>query len=414
MEIYLQRAQLLLAQNRLEEAEKEVRKALSMAPQDPWGIAMLAEICVQGKRYEEALEYARQAVAQMPNAAWLYVVLGRILLLNQKSSEAADAVREGLRLDPTLSGLYEIKSLIAFYKDDWEGALEAAEQGLTFDPEEVDLINLRVQALVKLNRRGEAAETIHFALHHNPENPYSHASKGWVEIEHGHYDAAVSSFREALRFDPTNEYARSGLKEAIKGKNWLYRGLLRYFLWVAKLSQRNQWMLIIGLYLAYQFTIYVASQAPALQPFLTPLIVAYIVFAFSSWIARPVSNLFLQLHPLGKHALSEDERHGATAIGLLLLGALIFGLTFLFTQNLFFGKLAGMLVLMLIPVSGRFSVNPETKARKSLTYYVLGLAITGLAGVFANADGATTLFLIGLFGFSWVANYLIQKEARKF
>jgi tetratricopeptide (TPR) repeat protein len=415
MNVHLERGKLLLAQNRVREAEQEFIKALERNPNDGYAMAWLAECALHQKDFKKALELSEHAIALSPNNTFLLYTLSRSYFYNKKIKEAQNTIDQALLLNPNDADFFLLRAHIAFYQERWADALTAVEQGLEQEPENVNLINLRTQALVKLNRKSEAKETIDYALHHAPENSYSHANKGWVAIEQNQYQEAFTHFREALRLDPDNVYARSGLKEAIKARNILYRGVLKYFLWMAKMDAKNRWFFIIGAYVLYRLIIVAAEKIPAIAPLLYPLIAFYILFALSSWIAMPLSNFFLRLHPLGKHALSDDEKLASNITGGLIGAALLAGIGYLASgQNLLL-MLALFCLLMLIPVGGLFSVQAEGKARKKLLYYTIALGVTGLFGVFVpSANLLIYVFLIGVFAYSWIANFLIGQDAREF
>ncbi|MEL6923275.1 MAG: hypothetical protein AAFO94_04440, partial [Bacteroidota bacterium] len=322
-----------------------------------------------------------------------------------------------------------LRGNVNFYEDDWQAALDDAETGLSFNAENVDLINLRAQALVQLKRKDEADATLDYALNRAPENAWSHANKGWVAIERDQYETAVTHFKESLRLDPTNAYAKEGLKQAIKAKNFLYRWVLKYFLWMNKLSSKMQWYFIIGLFVLYNIVLRVAENFPNLASYLAPLIIAYILFAFSSWIARPVSNLFLRLHPLAKHVLDDDEKLGSTIVGVFggagLVCLLLFylnGSKIIIENGSIFIENGGVLLIhlsifflfMLIPLGGLFNSTAGTKARRNLTYYVIAIAVFGLIGAFTYAGWALNAFFIGILSFSFAANYIIMKSAKEF
>ena len=415
MNIHLERGKLLLAQNRLVEAERELKEALSQQPNDAYAMAWLAECYLNGKRFAEALEISEAAMRFAPDSSFLLYTLARSYFYNKRTKEARDIVSRALSINPNDPDFFLLLAHIEFYEENWQKALDASEQGLELDPEHVNLINLRTQALVKLNRKAEAAATIDYALHHAPEDSYSHSNKGWVAMEQGNYEPAFDHFREALRLEPNNGYARAGLKEAIKVKNFLYRAILKYFLWISKMNQQGRWVFIIGIYIFYRILIEVAEKSPALAPFLYPFIGLYILFAFSSWIAMPVSNLFLRLHPLGKYALDDDERKASTIVGLLAAGSAIALLAWWLTDLEILLSLGIYLLLLLLPVGGLFSVDAQGKARKQLSYYTYGLAAIGLVGAFTSGMNILVIvFLLGIFAYSWVANYLIGKDAREF
>jgi tetratricopeptide (TPR) repeat protein len=414
--IHLERGKLLLAQKRLADAEKEFKQALSHAPNDAYAMAWLAECYLSGKRYAEALELGERAMGHAPNDPFLLYTMARAYFYNQNTKKAREMIRQGLQLNPADADFFLLLAHVAFYEEKWQEALDAAEQGLEQDAENVNLVNIRAQALVKLNRKAEAAQTIDYALHKAPEDSYSHANRGWVAIEQSRFKEAQQNFREALRLNPNNEYARSGLKEAIKGENIFYRGLLKYFLWMAKMNEQNRWAVVIGAYIIYRVVLGVARSNPALAPLLYPIIALYVLFALSSWIAIPIANLFLRLHPIGKHALTEDEKMRSNIAGGLV-GLSLLALAGYFIsdagQLLFLGLVFG---LLLVPAGGTFSVSEGTKARRSLTIYSLALAAVGIIGALVPSLGSWLIivFALGIFAYGWVANYLIGQDAKAF
>ena len=414
--IHLERGKLLLAQKRITDAEQEFKRALSQSPNDAYAMAWLAECYLSSKRYQEALELGERAMGHAPNDPFLLYTMARAYFYNQNTRKAREMIQQGLQLNPADADFFLLLAHVAFYEERWQEALNAAEQGLEQDAENVNLINIRAQSLVKLDRKAEAAQTIDYALHKAPEDSYAHANRGWVAIEQSRFKEAQLSFREALRLNPNNEYARSGLKEAIKGENIFYRGILKYFLWMAKLNERNRWAVIIGAYIIYRVVLGVARSNPALAPLIYPFIALYVLFALSSWIAVPIANLFLRLHPIGKHALTDDEKAGSNIAGGLL-GLSIFALTgYLISgagQLLFLGIVFG---LLLVPAGGTFSVSAGTTARRSLTIYSLALGAAGIIGALIPALGSWLLivFALGIFAYGWVANYLIGRDAKAF
>lgn len=415
MDYHLERGKLLLAQNRIPEAEAEFKQALAQDPNNGLILGWLAECNLLSKKFKEGLELSERAIGLMPDSNFIRYALARAYFYNQRIADARQAVRQALEQDPNDADFFLLLAHIEFHQSMWAPALKAAEQGLALDPENVGLINIRTQALVKLDRKAEAAHTADFALHKSPEDSYSHANRGWVAIEQGEYKAAQQHFMEALRLNPNSDYAQSGLKESIKGQNVIYRGMLRYFLWVAKMNEQNRWAFIIGAYVAYRLVLALADNFPALSPFLYPIVGFYILFALSSWIAVPLSNLFLRLHPIGKHALSDDERLASNLAGGVLGSALACLAGFLLTQSSALLLLSVILGLLLVPTGGAFSVEPGTKARKSLLAYGSLLAICGIIGVlWPQGSWFLIVFGIGIFAYGWVANYLIGQDAKAF
>jgi hypothetical protein len=182
------------------------------------------------------------------------------------------------------------------------------------------------------------------------------------------------------------------------------------------MNERNRWAVVIGAYLIYRVVLGIARNNPALAPLLYPFIALYVLFALSSWIAVPIANLFLRLHPIGKHALTEDEKLGSNISGglvglavLALAGYLVSGAAQLLFLAIVFG-------LLLVPAGGTFSVSKDTNARRSLTLYSLVLGAAGITGALLPSLSSWLLvvFAFGIFAYGWVANYLIGRDAKTF
>lgn len=421
-----ERAYVLIETNRYAEAEQMLMQGLGNDPQDAFALTLLAICRLNLDKKADALTATQQALAIAPDNPFVLTTYGRALLVNNRIEDARRALQSALQTDPTYADAYSVLSQINYHERNWELALQSAERGLEHDPENQTLINLRAMALVKLNRSSEAAETVDYALHNNPEDSFSHSNKGWVKIEQGKYDEAVDAFREALRFNPNNEHAREGLKEAIKGKNWLYRGVLRYFLFMGKLSERNQWLVIIGLYLGVRFLRVLARENDALMPFVAPILVAYMVFVFATWIGQPLSNLVLRLHPVGKFALTDDEKRFSNIVGVFLAtGLAVLAGSYIQADDADLAAnltiLSLTLLAMLIPVGGVSGTPEGSTSRKWLGIYAIAMFICGpLVQLFVTVKGGEAMStLLGIFGlgvflYGWVANFVFTREARRY
>jgi len=423
---HLERGNILYHQRRYVDAEKEYFKLLAQDPNNPFAMAMLAQCYIETGRKTDALAYAQQAVQNAPTAPTIHYILARCQFYNNQADNALDTIEAGQQLDPTYPDFFLLKSQIAFHRENWELALQESENGLALDPEEVVLINLRARALVKLNRKEEAAATMDYALHKAPQSSYAHANKGWVSIERGQYEEATIHFKESLRLDATNAYAKAGLRESIKAKNILYRGVLKYFLWMSKLQEKYRWGFIIGIYALYRIALALAETSDLMAMIMTPLIIAYVLFAFSSWIAMPISNLFLRLHPLGKHALEDDEILASTLVGAVGGLALFSFLLFFVTggsigvgeENIEIGGigilflLGVLLLVMMIPIGGLFFAEKGTVGRRKLTYVTIGLGVLATLALATNQSIFFMIFVLGVLGYSFLASYIIGKGAK--
>lgn len=423
----LQRALLLFDQSRYEQAETELRQALASDPHEPYAHALLGLCLSHREQFKEATEEAQQAVHLAPDFAFAHYALANVLHQRNRDDEALPVITEALRLDSSEPSFFALLAMIQLNERHWQSALEAAEQGLRLDSEHTGCTNLRAIAMVKLGRKAEAGQTIDAALSRNPDNSLTHANQGWTLLEKGEPKKALEHFREALRLDPGNEWAQRGIVEALKARNIIYAVMLRYFLFMGKLSKRGQWGIILGAYLGNRMLSVLAQSMPAWKPYILPIQLVYLAFVVMTWIAEPLFNLLLRLNRFGRLALSREKIVASNWLGLCLLIALVSlgGWVALGYKSAW---LAGAVLfgVLLVPTAGTFKCG-EGWPRIVMAVYTGALACGALIsiGLFSLSDtgnysGANDAgFAVGGIVFlgavlsSWILNIILSQRRRR-
>jgi tetratricopeptide (TPR) repeat protein len=418
MSAHLQRGLVLFRQSRYDLAEKELRLALAEEPDSPQAHAFLALCLNEREEFAGATEEARQAVAGAPEWPTAHWILAQVYVARNRLDEAERAAREALRLDPDDADHYAMLARIHLGRRDWSKALECAEGGLAVDAEDVECGNLRAMALTRLGRTQEAAAAVEAALAREPENALAHANLGWNYLHQGNHTKALEHFREALRIDPTHDYAKMGLVEALKARYLIYRLILPYFLWMGRQSARLQWAIILGLFFGQRALSALARANPALEPWVKPLLIAYFVFAVMTWVSSPLFNLLLRLNKYGRYALSPDQRRGSTLFGVMLVPALA-SLAFWAVTGSALGMLASLYFgLLLLPVTAIFRCG-DGWPRWVMVLYTLALAaLMPAALVVGPVDPDLGANLVIAFAWGSVlsgfaANFLMMARVRR-
>jgi tetratricopeptide (TPR) repeat protein len=313
------RGQLLMQQRRYAQAEERFAAAVLAEPNNATYLSSLSLAQSSQEKWTKATETAVQAIAADPNHSPAHYGLSIVLAGRNRADEADRAIKHAINLDPWEPQYYSFQAVLYLNQRKWAEALKAADRGLEISPDDSELLSHRATAQVQLGQRGQAAQTIRGALENDPEFGPIHANAGWAALHVGNHKAAMLSFQEALRLDPDNEFAREGVVEAIKARFFLYRWLLQFFLWMNRLSGTAQTGLIIGGIVGQQVISNLARNHPSLAPFLYPVLFAYFGFVVLTWLAVPLMNLLLRLHPLGKHALSWEQRRSSEVTAALLL-----------------------------------------------------------------------------------------------
>lgn len=420
----LQRGIMLASRKMFDQAERELRTALGQDPNDPLAHSFLALCLLERKALEEAFAEASRAVKLAADFPFAQYVLACALRDRKDEKRAEETINEAIRLDPEDADFFAFQGLLRFERRDWSGSLSAAEQGLSVDSGHVGCANLRARALINLGRNAEANDTLDDALTKDPENPWTHANRGWALLERGDRTGALEHFREALRLDPTLESARLGIVEALKSKHWIYRVMLRYFLWSAKLSQRAGIVLVLGVLLGPRVLRELSADLPALSPVFLAASLAIVAFALMTWIVDPLFNLLLRLNRFGRMALSREQIVASNYLGICVLGTLAALPVSWATGNRGLGFfMLFVFGFMMLPVSATFKV-PRGMPRILMAGISVLLASLGLILIattvqplftwqfvrtIGNGDpdqGARNLvrwFLTGVIGSTWIS-----------
>lgn len=422
----IERALLLYQQGRYEQAIGELQLQLGQNADDYFVHGLLALCYSDLEKFNEATEHAGRSIHLAPDQSWGHYALARVLADRKRPDEAQVAIEEAIRLDPYDADYFGILASLHLQQHRWREALSAANQGLEIDPEHGNCTNLRAMAQVKLGDRAGAGETIDKALQRRPDDPVTHANQGWKLLEAGQPKQAMEHFREALRLKPDLEWARAGIVEAMKARNFVYRWMLGYFLWMAKLSSQAQWGIIIGLYFAQKVLRNVAQANPAAAPYLQPLLYAYMIFAVMTWIADPLFNLLLRFDRFGRYVLDKDQTRGANALAACLgIAALCCGLGWATGYDQFW-LLALVIGLISVPVTAIFRCD-EGWPRLAMAGFTALLLLFGLLSavpmnafskdlapiVDLLAGGSFLLFVLGIVASQFLAIYLMQATAKR-
>lgn len=409
----LSKVEILIQQKKFAEAEKILSDLLTEDSNNIYFLSLLAEVNLQQDKFDKAGSIIDNAIGLSPDDSHLFYIKCRISIQQDKLNDAEKNINQAIELDPYYADYFALLANIKLGRKQFEEALETANRALAIDAENLLALNTRSTALNKLNRSDESFETIEGALREDPNNAYTHANYAWGLLEKGNHKKALEHFKEALSNDPTFDYAQSGMLEALKATNPIYRIFLKYSFFMSNLTAKYQWGVVIGFYIGFKALRTIAKNNEALQPYLIPLIVAFALIAFSTWVIAPISNLFLRFNKYGQLLLDKKEKMSsnfvAISLGLFLVGLLLY---FLLSDE----KMLTIAVYgfaMMLPLGTMFS---PSKNKYTLLIYTIALGVVGLMAIgltFSTGEmfnSMTVVFIWGFVAFQWVANYMLIKE----
>jgi tetratricopeptide (TPR) repeat protein len=410
MDARAQRGLLLYQQGRCDLAEIELRAALAEDVDNAGAHRLLALCLADRQRYHEATAEADESLRLEPDSPLSHYVAAFVYLQRQRLDEAHAAVERAIELDPYDADSFALLASIWISRRQWSRALEAAERGLAIDAAHVSCTNVRAMALVNLGRRDDAGRTIDAALARDPQNSLTHANRGWALLHEGQHVPAMEHFRESLRLDPNQEWARSGIVEALKARHIIYRWMLKYFV-------------------AYRLLRSIARTYDELSVWIQPVLIAYAVFVAMTWLSAPLFNLLLRLNRFGRLVLSHEQRVASNWTGGVIALALACAALALITRQQTFVIAAIVCGSMSLPTAGVF-LCARGWPRWTMLALTLAVAMIGVLLVldtaraqFSRTGHLTTgasptssslllMFLVGIFGLSIAINAVSGRHVK--
>lgn len=408
MEGVMRRVELLLDQRRFAEARSMLMQGLADDPEQPLLNAFLAYCLRMEDRDEEALEPAQRALSHAPEWPFVHYVLALVYEGLGKPKQALECIAQAIQLDPRDPSHFGLQAAILFQTRQWHEAIEATERGLAIDPEHAQCRGILTAAMNQLGKHEDVAHLVDESLRKNPENAFAFANKGWSCLRQGDPKEAIRHFQEALRLEPELEWARQGALESLKARNFVYRWLLAFFFKMGTLPPQAQFGVMIGLFLVFRLVRSIGQSNPELQPYVTPLVVAYIAFCYATWVGMNLANCFLLFHPFGRLAMTREEKRNA----LVLAGVLIAGATCLITglmqNSLETAGVGAILIMGTLPLVGMQNATTPRGARTGLGM-TAAIVVLGILGVFVYPPLYAVALLLWV-AYIWVIGHYVARN----
>ena len=411
VQLLLERAKVLLEQNRNKDAIQQLQQVLNHEPQNDYALVLMGRCLYNQKKYNEGINFIKQAIALQPQEDYYFYLLAFGHYHKDENLVAQRMLSKALALNPYAADYFGLSALIHIEDVELKTALQKANEGLAIDPENITCLNARSTALNKLKQTDAAIETMKTALEQNPEDEFTHTTVGWNFLEKGRHKEAVHHFKEALRLHPNLENAQSGLKQALKSRIPPYRWLLQYSFWISNKGKNLQWILPIALFVFVRIVVTILGKDSNLTLAVMAVMALYLLFVVTSWVINPIANFTLLFNKDGKYALTNSEKWSAvSSVSALLIGLSVLLFTFFVTEASLLSFpmfVPGLICFSLaLPLSNmEFPLSFKTKTGTSFVSLLLvTLGIVCLFMPFIDDEGALffqVIYFIFFIGYNW-------------
>ncbi|VAX34490.1 FIG00860065: hypothetical protein [hydrothermal vent metagenome] len=208
------RASLMLSVGRVEEARRNIKRALSLAPDNSQAIALESVISIVQNDKERALILARKAVNADPSSAAALIALSYAQQANFDLKGALGSLRKAVEAEPENSLAWARLSEIWLSFGYLDNALEAAHKAVELNPglsRTQTVLGFAYLAQVKVR---EARDAFEKAIELDQSDPLARLGLGLAKIREGYLKEGRREIEIAVSLDPNQSIIRSYLGKA--------------------------------------------------------------------------------------------------------------------------------------------------------------------------------------------------------
>ena len=160
MDPYIERANLLIKQNRVNDAISQVKNALQQNPDNDEALAVYARCLFDKKEFDEGIKTTLNAIAIDPDNHYYFYLLAFGYYRKNNNQQAIEYLQKSIALNPFFCESYGLLSHVLTEEKEFEKALLKANEGLAFDPENITCLNARSVALNRSEERRVGKECV--------------------------------------------------------------------------------------------------------------------------------------------------------------------------------------------------------------------------------------------------------------
>lgn len=164
----LNKAEIALTENRLEEAEKQLREILSTEPENIKALRMLASIAMEAMRFRPARKMLERAVELNPGFVPAWNDLANLHMKQDRYEPALEAVQHALQIDSKMVHSWVVKGNILSRAQRYEESLEAYREGLAISPRAAGALSGMAHVLKTIGRQEESIDAYRKCIRAHP------------------------------------------------------------------------------------------------------------------------------------------------------------------------------------------------------------------------------------------------------
>ena len=211
--------QLLILNNRVDEADSQNQEVLRKSPQDPEALVLKGEIELHQNHTEQAINTLEQALKGAPDNAFGHYQLGVAFRQQGNFQQAESEWRQAVRLRPSFAEAWIALGGNATQHADWHALEEISNQLRKASPHSIDAYLFHARARFNLGDTAGAEADLNHVIELAPERPTGYIELGLLRTSQKRFTEAEALFRKALAWDPGSADAMKGLAAVYLAEN---------------------------------------------------------------------------------------------------------------------------------------------------------------------------------------------------
>ncbi len=243
-------AELLVVQQKKQEAVKILEAVLKDNPNDDQAQAMRASLLVETgdpKEVQLAVNDLQAVVSRKPTNAVLRFNLGRAQLALGQVEQARTQFQEAARLQRDyIQPRLALAQLYYFYKRDWGQAMQYANEVLQLEPGNLPARLVRSSALAAVGNREQARGDLDETIKAYPNSGEARIQLAMLDLAEKRYKEAEAAFGKLYRENPDDLRGLMGLTETYAAQQQFPKAIQLLQQEAAKHPQRLELSLALG------------------------------------------------------------------------------------------------------------------------------------------------------------------------
>jgi tetratricopeptide (TPR) repeat protein len=208
---YLWRATVEISRNLQDQAEADLKTAMSVAPQDSRAYLMLGELRYAQKKYPESTSLLEQALQYDPNSIGAMRRLINYDLFKKQPAQAVARLNAQIAKSPKNSGFYDLLAQLQIQNKNLDQAAATAQKAIEVNPDDGEAVAIYAQLQAQRGLVANAVGAWEQWSKVHPNNAGGMAILGTLEESRGDTRKAEDYYKKALQIQPAQPIAANNL-----------------------------------------------------------------------------------------------------------------------------------------------------------------------------------------------------------